>query len=319
MSDPIETDDIKPPSPLKLKLRKLFFTLALLGIAWVAMAQVGATFFFQQAPKIVPTENPIPKHEDTISVAPVEDASPKTESDMALLVARIETLETKIKALEEAQFVLANNPAESTDNEKLSLLDETVASQNTALQTLNEKLTMLEHSSSHHISALMVFIQLKTTFDMGAAYVLPLATLKNIFADDEKKLAMLAPLSSYAEKGAPTLAGLQKQFSQQLLGVDYASAGNSLSRWLQSVVRIRKIGEQQTGSDDESIIARAEAKLQAGKVDGALTELASLSAQAAAIMAPWVASAKDFLTMQKAISEMELSLSSPSPKPASGE
>lgn len=120
----------------------------------------------------------------------------------------------------------------------------------------------------------------------------------------------LARLSPYADRGAPTLAELQSRFRALPKAILQAGAGAesgwwpAIQRWLAGLVTVRRLGEVE-GDTAEAIVARAEARLGAENLAGALTELEKLSGAQAAAAADWVQAAGARLAAERALHEVE--------------
>lgn len=108
----------------------------------------------------------------------------------------------------------------------------------------------------------------------------------------------LSALSELAAKGAPTSTGLAVQFSA--LAGRAASASRdpgpdadlfSRIRYaLSSIVSIRHVGST-TGATPDAMLARAQALLDDGDVEGAVQALDQLPDSARAVLGPWISAA----------------------------
>lgn len=105
----------------------------------------------------------------------------------------------------------------------------------------------------------------------------------------------LRALSELADKGAPTRAGLAMQFTA-LAGRAASASRNpgpdadlfSRIRYaLSSIVSIRHVGST-TGSTPDAMLARAQALLDDGDVEGAVQALDPLPDAARVVLAPWI-------------------------------
>ncbi len=115
-------------------------------------------------------------------------------------------------------------------------------------------------------------------------------------------------LAQYAESGLPTLAALQEGFPEAarsaLDAALRAEAGDGVSSQLWSFLRIQTGARSltpQEGDDPDAVLSRAEAKLTAGDVAGALTELAALPPEGRSAMADWTARAEARVAAETAI------------------
>ncbi|WP_431297818.1 COG4223 family protein [Tabrizicola sp. BL-A-41-H6] len=108
-----------------------------------------------------------------------------------------------------------------------------------------------------------------------------------------------APLVQHAATGVPTLAALTESFPEAaraaLLKTRDVSGsdgwGARLADFLKAQTGARPLTPQ-AGTDPEAILSRAEAALRDGRIADALTEIAGLPADVAAVMAEWSAGAK---------------------------
>jgi len=103
-----------------------------------------------------------------------------------------------------------------------------------------------------------------------------------------------APLRQVAQRGAPTRAGLARSFpaaaarATGALGADPddMSLGARIARAISSIVTIRRV-DNITGDGPHAVLARAEARLVEGDVEGALEALDRLPPQAREAMSAW--------------------------------
>lgn len=157
------------------------------------------------------------------------------------------------------------------------------------------------------LSALIVFGQLKDAINSGKPYESELNQLVNLTAADTNTQEILSSMKNHSENGIIIPALLKEKFlpliRQALFSKDESSYKNILNRF----ITIRKTG-QQTGDDDESIIARAEFKLVQDDLKGAADELTSLTPQSQAVFSEWAQNANDWLSTQDKLSKLQLLL-----------
>lgn len=108
----------------------------------------------------------------------------------------------------------------------------------------------------------------------------------------------LSTLSTQAETGAPTVADLAARFpavaDRAIQAERQAGARGWFGRlWarLRSLVVVRPVGDV-AGTSTEAVLARAQARLDRGDLDGAVREASALQGPAAAGVAPWLADAR---------------------------
>lgn len=316
-------------SSLPVRLRKLLITIAALFVLWVVFRYAGGAMFLQPPRTGAPT-------------APVQaesqfhPGSTLTERDekIAALESRLNQLEAKLKAFEDVVTASPRpaEPSEETDikiaeleakldelrQQPVSLSDEDtahvarmdkrIAAQHTELTELKNQLTSVASRGSHEVAVITSFTQMKEAAMAGKPYRTELARLQRLTQDRPSVQPLLAALDAAAEKGLPTRHALLEAFDttvpQALSGGKAGFLGNNLK----SLIRIRKVGAEQLGSDDEAVIARAENMLENGDMAGCLKELARLSPPAATAFASWAARAEGYRKAQDSINALEIAL-----------
>ncbi len=152
---------------------------------------------------------------------------------------------------------------------------------------------------------------LKRAIESGSNYAKELATVQKL----APKELNLSGLQANAEKGLPTNAVLAGEFKDLTWGIinasnkpsDDASLLGQLWQGASSVVQVRKVGDV-AGDSTEAIIARTEARLQAGDLDGTLREAGHLKADARKTAEPWMAKLAARLAVDQGIADIEANL-----------
>ncbi|MHC0051998.1 COG4223 family protein [Actibacterium sp. D379-3] len=124
-----------------------------------------------------------------------------------------------------------------------------------------------------------------------------------------------AALVENAQTGVPTLTMLQAAFTDPARAALAASlraragdnAGDRMSAFLRTQIGARSLTPRE-GDDPDAILSRAEAAVQAGDLDAALTEIAALPDAGQAEMADWVAQARTRLDALAAADTLAASL-----------
>jgi hypothetical protein len=122
------------------------------------------------------------------------------------------------------------------------------------------------------------------------------------YARELEAVRSLAPqgtdLSAQAETGAPTVADLAARFPSVADRAVQAERQAGTRGWLgrlwarlRTLVVIRPVGDV-AGTSTEAVLARAQARLDRGDLDGAVREASALQGPAAATVAPWLANAR---------------------------
>ncbi len=146
-------------------------------------------------------------------------------------------------------------------------------------------------------SLLLAFTQVRASLDRGdTPFNKDLALLLDLVGESDPALReSLLRLAPQAEKGILTPAGLATQFKSMagdavvasLQGEDVSFEERAMAR-LNQVLQVEKDGELVTGTDTQAKIARAQAALDAGDVETAVTELEGLDGPAAQTARPWI-------------------------------
>ena len=153
---------------------------------------------------------------------------------------------------------------------------------------------------------------LKRVAERGIGFQKELAEVKRLAPKDLD----LSALEASAEKGLPTSAALAGEFKDLTWSVVNAGApatqdGSLIGQLWQgasSIVQVRKTGEV-TGNSAEATVARTEARLAAGDLEGALAEANKLTGDARKAADPWIARLGQRLALDQAIAAIDASLS----------
>ncbi len=145
-----------------------------------------------------------------------------------------------------------------------------------------------------------------------------LATLRALAGDDPHLAAAIAELDTVASRPVPSFESLAARFSTaataalQAAQAEAAPAatGGPLDAWWREMVRrlsaavtIRKVGEV-TGDDPAARVARAEQRLAAHDLAGAVEALASMTGAPARAVAGWLDDARARLALDKGLADL---------------
>lgn len=276
--------DNTEPTPAKARktiaasLRNIFVTLIVLTAIWACMRYV-------LAPLVLGTGAP----------------KPALASDEG----RITTLEQRIAALESLP-----HPTNTVDlaplEKRIAALEaapkpEATPQHNEEIAALKDDVEKLKSDNHTDLKSIILIGQLQDAVKSGRPYANELSALIALKPELKEKLA---PASASSATGVATLAQLQQQFAQSISGA-MEPAQKSFTQNLRSLVKIRKVGAAQQGKDDEAIIARAEAKLNAGDIAAALHETDALSPAGMEKFARWQNNAKATLAASAALAALQ--------------
>jgi uroporphyrinogen-III synthase len=140
---------------------------------------------------------------------------------------------------------------------------------------------------------LLALLQLRDALRGSAPYAVEFRAVEALAADNPDLGGLVAPLAAHAQDGLATLADLQAAFPAMAGAVVAAERGAESEGWLAGVWRrlsetisIRPVGMVE-GDSPSAVVARAEVKLTAGDLAGALAELDALQGTPAEAAAGW--------------------------------
>jgi len=313
MTDETQQTPEKPFSQGLEGLRQPLFVLGILFLFWLIFGKIIPYFAFSH-------------HAETaVAAAPAGNApaEPKAiAANDADLPERVNRLEAKVRTLEDVMAASPKpaadaatsapqspqSPQTPADKDNVAQLEASLAQQQTAIQALEAQLGDMQARQSHQLAALTAFAPLKDAVLRGDGFGGELAQLAPLIQDNAKAQDITKQLAPLAEKGVGTLATLQSGFEVAVAKALEAKAHpGTLQRNLQSLIRIRKVGDVQ-GNDDEAVIARAEAALNHGQVEAALKELSALSPTASGVMAEWTDKAQVFIRARSLINALQVAI-----------
>lgn len=306
MTDTDQTTPTPAPTPHALAaLKKFVLVIGVLCVFWLIFGQVVPRAMWE------PSSKPTSQDDQPVAMPALEDKDQK----IAALSAHIEQLEAKLKTLEDlvtaAPLSAANTaPLEEkiiTLETRLQTLEQTpniVAVDDARFEAWEAKIAAAVTQSEHRLAVLMAIWQLEQT--LHEPYRQPLGRLQSLLKDSEEAAAALTQLDAFADRGIPSHGQLSEQFLSVIPeALSHGRNSSSLASKMGSLIQIRKIGEKQTGGDDESVIARAEAKLAQGDLAASLKELSSLSPPAATSFSAWTQRAQTYLQVHQAIDALK--------------
>ncbi len=144
------------------------------------------------------------------------------------------------------------------------------------------------------VAVVLAVAQLRDALRRPEPFARELAALSHLAEADAELTGVLETLSPYAADGIPTRESLRADFPQVARAVAAAGAGDGEEGWLAGVrrrlsdlVTVRPVGGGASGESPGAVAARAEARVAAGDLAGALAELEQLSSRAAEAAAAW--------------------------------
>ncbi len=230
--------------------------------------------------------------------------------DVAVVAARIDDLESGIAETAGAAEVEAIGA-------RLDPLERALAGTARAAEiaAFEERMVALEKApvGARRAAALVIAVgQLRGAVSAGRPYAPELEGLQAIAAPlgDGRLDSAIVALEARALAGVSTLDDLRQRFSElatrlmraDALGPDPGWVDKTLDR-LSSVVSVRRIGEIE-GASVEAKVARAEARLAEGNLEGAVASLADVQGAASLALEVWLGDARARLAADRALAEM---------------
>lgn len=299
-------------APLEGRLEALEGRVASLSETLAAQAAAGST------PENLPENMPVPT-EPTVDAASFND-----------LNSRFSALEEKLAALDSLRAETATQKAEiETANARLANLDmldtrlksleENAATLGSDLETLAREQGDAALKQQRAAAMVLSIGQLRGVLGTDKPYDSALAALEDLARPDAEMAArlmpVLDPLRDRAALGVPTLSQLQARFPAteiaQAATADAAGAAIGVETdWLQQtlnrlseLITVRPVGDV-AGEGALAVLARAESKLAAGDLAGAVAEVGSFDGQAADAVAAWQKDAQARLALDATAAQL---------------
>ena len=162
-------------------------------------------------------------------------------------------------------------------------------------------------SAAGQVALVLTLGALRDAVLQGRPYAAELERMLRQLGPDRDLAGVLGPIEAQADGGVPTLGRLRRSFAEMARSVVTASAGDQSDGWASGVLRrltdvitVRPLGDVE-GDEPGAVVARAEARLQADDLAGAVAELAGLSGAAAEAAASWRAEAGTRLAAEAAL------------------
>lgn len=163
-------------------------------------------------------------------------------------------------------------------------------------------------SASRGVALLLGAVELRDALGRGAPFAAEITALKQAFAGDRGVMAALASLSKSAQRGVASHDDLARRLELLAPRLLRAAKRPADGGWIEetwarisALVVIRPTGGDAVGDQPGAVLARAEAKLALGDLDGAVGEVERLRGPAAAAAGDWLAAARARLGAKAAI------------------
>lgn len=185
-------------------------------------------------------------------------------------------------------------------------------------KTRQEAAKAARQAAAKELGRAMAVVQVQDALRDSDPYADTLAAARKRLPENEAITKALDTLAAHAQSGVPTRAALLGEFRQRAGRAVAVSAGDGESdlmtgvlRRLGDVVRVRPVGQDQSGSGAGAVLARAEGKLKARNLEAAIADVESLSGAPAESMAPWLDHAKARMAVDSAVDTLRSQVIAP--------
>ncbi|QUJ78069.1 hypothetical protein KDD17_14730 [Sulfitobacter albidus] len=249
-----------------------------------------------------PAEDPTAELRETIAaqedrIATLEAVEPLQipEVDLSGLEAQLAEIDARLAEVEARPVIVAPEGIDADQAEayiaELSGLQQAVRTQRDEIQALIENARSVEEATAEaarRADAQAALSKIIAALEAGQPY-------GDVLADLEAAEVTVDPaLSAPAADGVPTLAALQSQFPDEARSALAASRSADdtagVGAFLQRSLGVRSVAPRE-GDDPDAVLSRAEAAVQAGDLNTALTELSTLPEPGRAAIADWLSAA----------------------------
>lgn len=249
---------------------------------------------------------------ERVDQIPDRASAKETEAAMALLAEKVDGLTERIATLEKSRAA-----AQTSGTEAAQAASDVAKRNAEELATLKERLDRLESKQAAEApaererkQALVVAVgQLREALTDSKPFTDELDTVTKLGGDTVRE--MTAAIAPFADSGIPTADQLKRQFQDVEKKILAAAATPQKGDWIDkaisqatSVVTVRKVGPVE-GDTPEAICSRAEARLKADDLQGAVDELAALKDAPAAAAEAWLKQARARLASRSVMRDLQ--------------
>lgn len=339
MSEPTRPED-QPPSPPEAvqaapaapppRVRRgaampaLAILLALAALGWTAWREFTPRPD-QGADRLARIEQRAATLERDVAsrLATIDQGRSESERRSAALSERIGAAETRLGTLTDTVSglgaridQLAQEPKAEADQARLAALTAENRRLGQELARLQDSVAALnatlgERGEQRRGDNLVLALgQLGDAVSRGAPYASALTTARSIAAEDQTVLPLLSSLEPGAERGIPTHADLRARFDRVAAEAARHDTVSAADGWwrpvadkLASLISVRRVGDVD-GDSATSRLARAEQRLAADDLAGAVAEVEKLQGPAAAPVQSWLSDARARLAADAALAQL---------------
>ena len=315
-----------PPvvSPPASRRSSSFFLWALVALVLVAAAGALAYFgYIEPRQRQFAEAQPADLQAETnAALEDLEARQVRLRQQMEGLAPRVDAIEHTLAALRQSVDKLATTE-QAADPELVKQLGDRIAlleAQAGAASGLAQQVRSLEASTavardtaSKLAATVLAVGQLAQAVADGNPFVRQLAAVRALGGDDPDIAQAAAELEPHAISGVPTLAALRAQLPATVDAVIRATPVTAGETWtdrvmdrLASLVSIRRVGSYAIAAGGVGgIVAQAEAALQGGDLQAAVTALEQLDGAPAQAASDWLQDARARLTANRVLASLQ--------------
>ena len=224
------------------------------------------------------------------------------------LLNNLENLENKINKIYEKY----NDQAEISKLELLSLKNK--------IYELEKRPAIIGNNNSSDAfrdiidgPRLMILVKLlRQNIKSGDPYNEIIINLRKLFQSDSKILPYLDLLEKYSLDKTPTPLELKNSFATMKRELHKSNLRDKESSWddkilrrLNSLIVIKRSGEELVGDSFQALLDRAETKVDRGDIEGAISELNQLLGEGERASIVWLKNASHYVNVQLALNQLE--------------
>ncbi|MAQ55340.1 MAG: hypothetical protein CMM82_00460 [Rhodospirillales bacterium] len=160
---------------------------------------------------------------------------------------------------------------------------------------------------------LMILVKLLRQYiKSGDPYNEIIINLRKLFQSDSKILPYLDLLEKYSLDKTPTPLELKNSFATMKRELHNSNLRDKESSWddkilrrLNSLIVIKRSGEELVGDSFQALLGRAETKVDRGDIEGAISELNQLLGEGERASIVWLKNASHYVNVQLALNQLE--------------
>ena len=217
--------------------------------------------------------------------------------DLSNVMTRVQDMQQSMQGQQQMQATIDGLQSLVTGLQgRIDQMEPALAQEQQSDSALGQALQGVSPQELKAAAMLIGLSQFRDSLNRSGPFGDDLALLQTMLGDQDPELnAAIATLAPYAETGVLSTGGLSNELKglagdivvASLSGQDVSVQDRALARF-HDVLKVQKNGQPLGGTDTQSTVARAQAMLDAGNVDGAVAELQRLQGPARTTAQPLI-------------------------------